>query len=103
MKPTTADEEDIFHQATEIPDAAQREEFLRRVCQADRRLRQSVDAMLEDHERATRLFQEVASGFTLDEGALAPDADAADPDLGTTIGPLPHRAAAGRGRRRHRL
>jgi eukaryotic-like serine/threonine-protein kinase len=89
MKPTTTDEEEIFHQAMEIRDTAQREAYLRRSCQSDPLLRQSVDAMLIDHDQATRLFQEVASGFKLDEDALAHSTDelGVDPDLGTAIGP----------------
>jgi eukaryotic-like serine/threonine-protein kinase len=89
MNPTTLDEKEIFYQAAEIRDAAQREEYLRQACQSDMLLRQSVDAMLTDHDQATRLFQEVLTDFTLDKDLQADTAsdDGPDPDLGTTIGP----------------
>jgi eukaryotic-like serine/threonine-protein kinase len=97
----TTTEEEIFHRAMEIPDPARREEFLGQACIGDPVLRQSVDTMLADHAQATRLFQEVAAGFTLDESlpADSPDLSGDDPDLGTTLGPyrLAHRLGEGGG------
>ena len=87
MNQTTLDEKEIFYQALEMRDAAQRAEYLRQACQSDTRLRQSVDAMLTDHEQASRLFQDVLTDFSLDEDALAEGGDDHDPDLGITIGP----------------
>jgi eukaryotic-like serine/threonine-protein kinase len=89
MPPTTLDEKEIFYQAVEIRDAARREEYLRRACNSDVLLRQSVDALLADHDQATHIFQEVLTDFALDhppqfdaEGDTGPD-----PDLGSRIGP----------------
>jgi eukaryotic-like serine/threonine-protein kinase len=101
MKPTTFDEEEIFCSAVEIHDPARRDQFLRRACGPDSRLRQNIDAMLTDHEQATRLFQEVATSFTLDKDSLSDTVgdSEADPDIGTTIGPyrLLHRLGEGGG------
>jgi eukaryotic-like serine/threonine-protein kinase len=99
MKPTTLDEKEIFHQALEIPDVARRAEYLCRACKSDVQLRQSVEALLQDHEHATRLFQEVLTDFALDKNVpFDNDADDGDDsDLGTTIGPyhLVHRLGEG--------
>ncbi len=83
MKP---DEEEICCQALEIQDAVARENYLRHACSVDTTLRQSVEAMLADHERATHLFRNVATGFVLDAHI---DSDAVDDfdQLGMNIGP----------------
>jgi tetratricopeptide (TPR) repeat protein len=89
MKQPTSEEEEIFCQAVEIRETALREEFLRQACKSDAALRQTIDSMLADHAQATRLFQEVSAGFTLDQAAAAESAEdlGRDPDLGTSIGP----------------
>jgi serine/threonine protein kinase len=87
MNPTTSTEEDIFCQALEIPDASQRELFLRNSCQANPLLRQTVDAMLADHAGATHLFQNIAAGLTRDVNAELSHTPLPDPDLGASIGP----------------
>jgi eukaryotic-like serine/threonine-protein kinase len=88
MNQSTLDEKEIFYQAVEIHDASRREAFLREACKSDASLRQSVNALLADHEQATRLFQDVLTDFTLDPELAAGDAGGMtdDADLGTTIG-----------------
>ena len=87
MRQTTPVEEEIFYQALEIPGASQRAEYLGRACGSDTQLRESVNTMLADHEQGSRLFQEIASDFTLDTNdATEDDVLPCDHDLGTTIG-----------------
>ena len=86
MNQTPLDENEIFCQAVEIRDPAQREEFLRQACNANPPLRQSVDALLADHDQATRLFQDVLTDFKLDADPIA-DIAGNDPELGALIGP----------------
>jgi hypothetical protein len=85
----TTTEEDIFCRAVEIQDTGQREAFLRATCQSNAALRQAVDALLADHEQATRLFQEVAADVTLDESTSAAITGSLEKDdfLGAVIGP----------------
>ncbi len=87
MQSTTQDVEDIFCEALEIKAPGPRDLFLQQVCHDKPWLRRSVDAMLADHDQATRLFQKVAADLTLGEAAEdAPEAGD-DCDLGTVIGP----------------
>jgi serine/threonine protein kinase len=87
MSQMTTVEEEIFYEALEIADAAQREDYLRRACPSDT-LRQAVDGMLALHERGTQLFQRAVTGYTLDGSSSAEGQDAdADIALGSHIGP----------------
>jgi serine/threonine protein kinase len=97
MSPTTDDEENICCQALEIQDSAQREAFLRQACKSNPWLRQSVDAMLTDHEQATRLFQTVAADIAIDHSSDNIGELNVDRDLGTTIGPYRLLARLGEG------
>lgn len=87
MVPTTKDEEDVFCEAVEIKDVSQREAFLQHACKSIPGLRQSVDAMLADHDQATRFLQTVAADLKFDKDAASSETAAPDRDIGTTLGP----------------
>lgn len=88
MKPISSAEEEIFYRALEIPDADNRDRYLRQACDSES-LRRSVDALLSLHEKGSRLFQQAAAGFSLDPDTIAEGRaeDDVEEQLDARIGP----------------
>lgn len=76
MTSPSQSEEEIFFAALEHPAGRSREAFLSGACGDRAELREAVETMLADHDRAGTLFQEVSAGWSATEGIGAdPEAD----------------------------
>ena len=70
----TPERDDIFSEAREIRDPAQRSQFVADACGEDAALRLAVEAMLQDAEKAAAFFESNATESTLRVSSETPGA-----------------------------
>ncbi|HXD85138.1 MAG TPA: hypothetical protein VN641_01505, partial [Urbifossiella sp.] len=88
----------IFSEAIELPDAAERDDYLARACGSDDALRRRVEALVAAHFRAGGSFLEQPVAGADATAAFAPASDETpSPDIGSAIGPYTLREQIGEG------